>query len=311
MVHHHHAHNHSHHHSPINYGWAFGIAVTLNFGFVVLEIVYGNLSHSLALIGDAVHNFSDVFALLLAWGATILTQRHSTQRYTYGMKRTSILAALINSVLLVLVTGGMAWEAIQRAIHPVNVSGETIVWVAAVGIAINLVTALMFFAGRKHDLNIRGAFLHLASDAAVSLGVVIAGVLITLTGWSWLDPVVSLLIAGVILLGTWGLLKDSVNLALDSVPENIDPRKVSEHLLQLPGVVSLHDLHIWAMSTTETALTVHLVVNEVGWNDRLLAQATDDLHGTFGIEHVTVQRESGDADYPCRHCVPIEARSHS
>ena len=300
---------HQHNHAPATYGRAFAIGVTLNLAFVLFEIVYGNLSHSLALIGDAAHNFSDVFALLLAWGASILVQRRSTQRYTYGMKRTSILAALINAVLLVFVTGSIAWESVHRLAEPSVVSGQTVVWVATVGIFINLVTAFMFFSGRKTDLNLRGAFIHLSADAAVSLGVVIAGGLIAVTKWWWLDPIVSLIIAGTILISTWGLLRDSVNLSLDSVPQGIDPRLVKEQLLRLPGVISLHDLHIWGMSTTEIALTVHLVVNDTICNDAFLAQAVDNLHDTFGIEHITLQREIGDTAYPCRHCVPVESAS--
>jgi cobalt-zinc-cadmium efflux system protein len=264
------------------------------------------LSHSLALVGDAAHNFSDVFALLLAWGASILVQRRSTLRYTYGMRRTSILAALINAIILLLVTGGIAWEAIQRLSQSDTVNGQTIMWVAAVGIVINLASAFMFFSGRNTDLNLRGAFLHLASDAVVALGVVITGGLIALTGWWWLDPIVSLVIAGVILIGTWELLRDSLNFALDSVPAGIDPMQVKSHLLHLPGVDSIHDLHIWGMSTTETALTVHLVVKESTCDDAFLVQAVADLHDTFGIEHITLQRETGDPAYPCHHCIPVE-----
>ena len=299
--------HHDHNHAPANYGRAFAIGVSLNLGFVAIELIYGSLSHSLALVGDAAHNFSDVFALLLAWGASILVRRRSTLRYSYGMRRTSILAALINAVILLLVTGGIALEAVQRFAHPDAISGQIIMWVAAIGIGVNVVGALMFFSGRKSDLNLRGAFLHLASDALVSLGVVIAGGLIAVTGWWWLDPLVSLIIAVVILIGTWNLLVSSLNFALDSVPEGINPAKVQDHLLHLPGVVSLHDLHIWGISTTETALTAHLVVNEAPCDDGFLAQAVDELHDTFGIEHITLQREYGDPAYPCVHCVPVEA----
>jgi len=302
------AHHHDHDHAPVNYGRAFAIAVGLNLAFVGIEVFYGGLSHSLALLGDAAHNFGDVFALVLAWGASILVKQHSTMRYSYGMRRTSILAALVNAVILLLVTGGIAWEALQRFHQADQVSGSTIMWVAALGIIINLTSALLFFAGRQHDLNLRGAFLHLASDALVAVGVVIAGALIALTGWQWLDPLVSLAIAGVILIGTWDLLRGALNFALDSVPEGIDPGEVRDHLLRLPGVASLHDLHIWGMSTTETALTVHLVVPDSTCSDSFLAQASDELHDTFGIEHVTLQRETGDSAYPCRYCVPAESR---
>lgn len=298
------AHSH-HHHGPSSYGRAFAIGVALNLGFVILELFYGNLSHSLALVGDAAHNFSDVFALLLAWGASVLVRRRATQHYTYGMRRTSILAALINAVLLLIAIGGIALEAIQRLGQPATVSGETVIWVAAAGIAVNAATALLFFSGRNNDLNIRGAFLHMAADALVSVGVVITGGIILLTGWAWLDPVVSLVISAVILVGTWGLLRESINLALDAVPQGIDTSRVQEYLQRLPGVLSVHDLHIWAMSTTETALTCHLVVGNGPCDDAFLTQTASELHDSFGIEHVTLQRETGDPAHACNGCEPL------
>jgi cobalt-zinc-cadmium efflux system protein len=300
---------HHHDHGPANFGRAFAIGVTLNLGFVLLELFYGSVSHSLALIGDAAHNFSDVFALVLAWGASVLVQRRATLHYTYGMRRTSIFAALINAVLLT-VTGGLAWETIRRFSQPDAVSGQTMMWVAAVGIVVNTLTALLFLSGRKQDLNLRAAFLHMVADAVVAAGVVVSGGLILLTGWSWLDPLVSLVIAIVLLVGTWGLLRESVNLALDAVPEGIDTLKVQEYLRRLPGVQSVHDLHIWGMSTTEVALTAHLVMNEAG-SDAFLAQTAHELHDTFGIEHSTLQVETGDPSHPCQNCEPLTALASS
>jgi cobalt-zinc-cadmium efflux system protein len=289
-----------HHHEPTRHGRAFMIGVVLNVTFVVVEAVYGYLGHSLALVADAGHNLSDVLGLLLAWGASILVQRRPTPRRTYGLRRTSILAALINAVALLVAIGGIAWEAIRRFREPGQVAGGTVIWVAAVGIVINAVTAWLFLAGRKEDLNIRGAFLHMAADAGVSLGVVLAGIAILATGWTWIDPVVSLIIVAVILVSTWGLLRDSVNLALDAVPEDIDVARVQAYLASLPSVQAVHDLHIWGMSTTETALTAHLVIPNPSDDDALLAKACAELHDQFGIEHATLQVERGDPAYPCR-----------
>ena len=290
----------AHHHESVNYGRAFAIGVALNVTFVVVEAVYGYFANSLALIADAGHNLSDVLGLLLAWGASVLAQRQPTSRRTYGFRRSSILAALINAVVLLIAIGGIAWEAVRRFDMPNAVEGGTVIWVAAVGIVINAVTAWLFVAGRKEDLNIRGAFLHMAADAAVSLGVVVAGIALLVTGWVWLDPTVSLIIVAVILVGTWGLLRDSVNLALDAVPEDIDVSQVQAYLASLPGVKEVHDLHIWGMSTTETALTAHLVLPNIQAVDALLTHVCDDLHDRFSIEHVTLQIENGDRAYPCR-----------
>jgi len=290
---------HHHDHGPTNYGWAFAIGVALNLTFVLIEAFYGYVAHSLALIADAGHNLSDVLGLLLAWGASILARRLPTQRRTYGLRRSSILAALINSVVLLITVGGIAWEAIRRFNVPGPVAGATVIWVAVVGIVINTATALLFLSGRKSDLNIRGAFLHMAADAGVSLGVVLAGIAILATGWLWLDPVVSLMIVIVILVGTWGLLRDSLNLALDAVPENIDVVRVQAYLASLPDVSDVHDLHIWGISTTETALTAHLIVREITGGDALLSRVCKELHDEFGIEHATLQLEAGDSAYPC------------
>jgi len=289
-------HNHEH---AATYDRAFAVGVGLNALFVVIEATFGVLSNSLALLGDAGHNLNDVLALLLAWGAAALSRRQPTLARTYGWRRSSILAALANALALFLVVGGVAWEAIRRLAEPAPVEGSTVIWVATVGIAINGVTAMLFMSGRKHDLNIRGAFLHMASDALVSLGVAITGVAIFVNGWLWLDPAVGLLIGAVILIGTWGLLRDSFNLALDAVPTGINPAGVQQYLQTLPGVVEVHDLHIWAMSTTETALSAHLVVDELPTDDRLLARIADELHDKFDIEHPTLQVERGDPDHPC------------
>jgi len=284
--------------SQKNWGSAFSIGVTLNLGFVVIEIIFGLAAHSLALLADAGHNFSDVLGLLLAWGASTLSRRAPTERRTYGLKSSSILAALFNAIFLLVSVGAIAWEAIRRLAHPPEVAGETITWVAAVGIVVNTITALLFFSGRKSDLNIRGAFLHMAADAAVSLGVVVAGIVIVRTGEIWIDPVVSLGIAVVIVWGTWGLLRDSINLALLAVPEGIEMRAVKEYLATLPHVKAVHDLHVWPMSTTETALTAHLVRDVSDCDCGLLDKAARDLQDRFQIQHITLQFETGE--HECR-----------
>ncbi|MCW5854090.1 MAG: cation transporter [Anaerolineae bacterium] len=293
------AHTHTHNHGPADYGRAFAIGVALNLGFVALEFFYGTLSHSLALVADAGHNLSDVLALVLAWGASVLVRRRPTQTHTYGLRRTSILAALFNALLLLVAIGAIGWEAVRRLMNPGPVEGETVIWVALVGIVINTATALMFMRGREHDINIRGAFLHMAADAGVSLGVVLAGFAILATGWTWLDPVVSLAIVAVIFIGTWGLLKDSVNMALDAVPGGINLTEVKDYLGGLPGVAEVHDLHVWPMSTTETALTAHLVIPNHQAGDALLNTTATELHDRFGIEHTTLQIEIGDTEDCC------------
>jgi len=302
-----HDHGHAHSHAPANFGRAFAIGIALNTGFFIIEAVFGVLSGSLALVADAGHNLSDVLGLLLAWGASVLVRRSPTPQRTYGLRRTSILAALFNAVFLLIAIGAIAWEAVGRFARPAPVAEGTVIWVALLGIAVNTATALLFMAGRKDDLNIRGAFLHMAADAGVSLGVVLAGLTILFTGWQWLDPTVSLLIAAVIFIGTWGLLRDSVNLALDAVPEGIDTAAVAAYLAALPGVTEVHDLHIWAMSTTETALTAHLVIPDGRDDDALLARVCAELHDRFGIEHTTVQIECGNPAHPC-NLASAEAR---
>ena len=293
-AHDHHSHGHGHVHAPASFGMAFAVGISLNFGFVLLETVYGLIADSVALVADAGHNLADVLGLVLAWWATSLAGKAPSLRRTSGLKRSSILASLVNAVVLLVGVGGIAVEAVRRLGEPSPVDGTIVMWVAAVGIAVNGFTAYLFLRGSKGDLNIRGAFLHLASDAAVSLGVVIAGLVIGYTGWLWLDPAVSLVIAAIIILGTWSLLRESLDLALDAVPIGIDPAKVEAFLRDLPGVVAVHDLHIWAMSTTETALTAHLVRPGGGLDDALLDDAADALTRRFGIAHATFQVEQGD-----------------
>ena len=288
---HNHTHDHGHSHAPANYNRAFAIGVALNVVYIVVEATYGILADSLALLADAGHNLSDVLGLLLAWGANYLAQRKPTERHTYGWRKSTILAALTNAVILLVAMGGIAWEAVQRFSDPLQVAGKTIIIVAAIGVVINTATALLFLSGRKQDLNIRGAFLHMAADAGVSAGVVLAGVVILSSGWLWIDPAVSLIITAIILVGTWGLLRDSFNLALDAVPAGIDPEAVKSYLSGLPGVKDVHDLHIWAMSTSETALTAHLLKPDAGDDDTLIEQVSRELHERFGIEHITIQWE--------------------
>jgi cobalt-zinc-cadmium efflux system protein len=292
--------SHQHDHGASNFNRAFAIGVTLNLAYVAVEATYGDLSNSLSLVADAGHNLSDVFGLLLAWGASYLVLRRPTRRRSYGWRRSSVFAALINAVVLLIAIGAIAFESIRRFGDPAPVAGKTVIIVASVGIVINAFTALLFARGRKGDLNVRGAYLHLASDAAVSAGVVIAGLIIVVTDWDWLDPVVSLLIVVVIFAGTWGLLVDAVNMALDAVPEGVDPALVERFLLALPGVEAIHDLHIWNISTTETAFTVHLVVAEGTANNDVLERASAGLHDEFGIEHATLQIENGDTVFECR-----------
>ena len=294
---HDHGADHGHAHAPKDFGKAFLIGVVLNASFVAVEAVYGILGNSLALLADAGHNLSDVLGLLLAWGASVLVKRAPTNRYTYGLRSTSILAALANAALLLLVTGGIAWEAVLRFRHPSEVAGMTVIVVAAVGVVINLATALLFMSGRKGDLNVRAAFQHMAGDAAIALGVVVAGFAILYTGWHWLDPAVSLVIALLVIFGTWGLLRDSVSLALDAVPPGIDFEKVRSFLASVPGVSEVHDLHIWGMSTTETALTAHLVCPQGFLGDAKRVEICEELREHFAIHHATIQIEI--AEHTC------------
>lgn len=287
---------------PAGFDGAFALGAALNTGFVAAEIVFGVAAHSVALLADAAHNFGDVLGLLLAWGAAWLGRRRPTRSRTYGYGRSTILASLANAVVLLVSVGAIAVEAVQRLAAGVpsgKVGGKTVMLVAAVGILVNGITAWLFARGRKGDLNVRGAFLHMAADAAVSAGVVVSGLVILLTGWAWLDPVASLGIATVILISTWGLLRDSVNLALDKVPEGVDGDAVCAYLAGLPGVAEVHDLHIWALSTTETALTAHLVRPGLGTDDALLRRACEELRDRFGVGHATLQVEDGDPAHPC------------
>lgn len=290
-----------HTHAPANYDRAFTLGITLNLAFVLAEAGAGWYGNSLALLADAGHNLGDVLSLLLAWGGRYLAGRAATPRRTYGMRRSSILAALANAIILLLAIGAIAWEALQRLSEPHVANGRIVLVVAAVGVVINTATALLFMRGRHTDLNIRGAFLHMAADAAVSLGVVLAGAMILLTHWYWLDPAVSLLIVVVIAIGSWQLLRESLDLALDAVPGSIDPKAVERYLQALPEVSSVHHLHIWAMSTTEVALTAHLIKADAQLDDDFLRRVHDELRHRFGIGHATLQLESGASAHDCAH----------
>jgi cobalt-zinc-cadmium efflux system protein len=300
---HHHGHSHVPAHAPGAFGTAFAIATVLNIALVVIQVVYGVLGHSMALMADAGHNAGDVLALVLAWASHAISRWHPTERYTYGFRSTSIIAALINATILLVVTGAIAWAAIERLFDPAPVAGATVMVVAAIGILINCAAAAILSRGHAHDLNvhdlnIHGAFLHLVADAAVSAGVVAAAVVILLTGWLWVDPVASLVISGVIVWSTWGLLRDAAKMSLQGVPPQIDPGAVRVYLQSLPAVAEVHDLHIWPMSTTETALTCHLVMPEGYPEADFLELVYADLQQRFGIEHPTIQIESGDR--PCK-----------
>lgn len=293
--------SHSHHHHPKpDYNRAFALGVTLNVVFIVVEAVYGVLADSLALLTDAGHNLGDVMGLLLAWGATYLASKPPTLRRTYGYSRLTILASMASGMLLLLAVTVIAWEAVNRFLEPAAPAGRTIMVVAGIGVIINALTAWFFVSGKDHDLNIRGAYLHMAADAAVSLGVVVSGLMIWQLGLAWLDPLSSLLIAAVIFWSTWGLLRDSLNLAIDGVPRELDPAEVRQWLLRQPGVQDLHDLHIWPMSTTETALTAHLLMPVPPAYDEFLHQLTQQLNERFCISHATIQIERGHVDKVCR-----------
>lgn len=292
---------HHHHHFRGDYNRLFFIAVLLNTVFVVVEAVFGIIADSLALIADAGHNLSDVLSLILAWGASVLAARKPTVRRTYGFKRATILASMLSAVLLLYALGAITWEAVGRFQVPAHIDGETVMLVAGVGVIINTLTALLFVSGRKQDLNIKAAFLHMAADAAVSLGVLIAGLTVIITGWLWLDPAVSLVIVVIILIGTLGLLFESTNLVVDAVPKGIDPTKVKKYLLNLTGVQAVHDFHIWGLSTSQNALTVHLVMPEGDQSDEFLHTLAAQLQEHFGIQHSTIQIERGDCNQSCQH----------
>lgn len=286
-----HANGHGHSHAPADFGRAFLIGIILNTGFVVIEAVYGWISGSMALIADAGHNLSDVLSLILAWGASVAAKQPPSGRFTYGYKSSTILAALANAALLLIAIGAITYETLNRMAEPAPVQGMTMIVVAGIGIAINTGTALMFLRGRHHDINVRGAFLHMAADALVSLGVVLAGFAILFTGAHWIDPAVSLIIVAVIAWGTWGLLKDSVSMSLLAVPKGISEGAVRSYLVGLEGVIEVHDLHIWPMSTTETALTAHLVIPGGHPGDAFLREIAHELEHHHRIGHVTLQVE--------------------
>jgi cobalt-zinc-cadmium efflux system protein len=299
---HHHHHDH-HHDAPATFGLAFAIGIALNGGFVILEGAYGILYGSMALVADAGHNLSDVLGLVIAYAASVLAARVPTARFTYGFKASSILAALINASLLLVALGAILVETLRRLFDPAPVMGGPIMAIAAIGIVINTITALMFMRGRHHDINIRGAYLHMAADAAVSAGVVVAGFLITLTGWRWIDPVTSLLIVGVIAYGTWDLLSSALKMGLHGVPAAVDERAVQDYLCARPGVRAVHDLHIWPMSTTETALTAHLVIPAGHPGDAFIHALAHELEHDFGVHHTTFQIETEGHD--CHGCEAV------
>ncbi len=292
-------HHHHHHGDPDSQGRAFVIAIVLNTIFVAVEFAYGVIASSTALMADAGHNLSDVLGLLLALGAAILARRTPSGRFTYGLRSSSILAALTNAMFLMVACGGIAWEAVQRFSEPHVVAGLTVSLVACIGIGINGLSAWLFVKGSKGDLNIRGAYLHMLADAAVSLGVAVAGVAMVYTGWYWLDPLVSLAIVAVIVIGTWGLLRESLQLALNAIPAHIDGAAIETYLRQCRGVADIHDLHIWGMSTTESAMTVHLVMPEGYPGDAFMDDIICTLRDKFSIQHSTLQVEQGTTDHSC------------
>jgi cobalt-zinc-cadmium efflux system protein len=303
------AHSHGHLHLD-NDGLrrAFVWGAGLNVAFVLVEAAAGIFAGSLSLLADAGHNASDVLGLLLAWGATVLAKSGTSERRTYGLRRSTILVALLNAVFLLIALGGVAWEAVQRLLHPQPVLTTTVIWVALIGVAINGFSAWLFH-GRHHDLNARGAYLHLLADAGVSFGVVVAAIALRFTGWLWLDPAASLAVVAMVAVGTWGLLRDALDLALDAVPRGIDLQEVRTFLLGVPAVDDVHHLHVWGMSTSEVALTAHLVVRAGGSSDGVLAAAVGGLRQRFGIGHATLQVESADcADAPC-HDAPVQGAS--
>jgi cobalt-zinc-cadmium efflux system protein len=292
-------HDHSHPPAPDGIRTAFLVAAALNVAFVIFEVVFGFRSGSLALLSDAGHNLGDVLGLLLAWGAILLARRAPSARHTYGLRRSTILAALANAVVLLVAVGAVALEAVQRLRHPGPVAAPTVIAVASLGIVVNGLSAWLLGRGRREDLNVRAAASHLAADAAVSLGVVLTGVALVFTHWSWLDPVVSLLVSALIVGSTWGILRESLDLAMDAVPGRIDPAAVRAYLEAVPGVVEVHDFHVWAMSTTEIALTAHLVTDCATLDDDLTARIAHDLLERFGIVHPTIQWESAGRTRPC------------
>jgi cobalt-zinc-cadmium efflux system protein len=298
---HDHGHPHGHAHGPVDAtSRAFAIGVTLNLAFVAVEAGFGFWADSLSLLADAGHNFSDVLGLVAAWWAVSLARRAPSGRFTYGLRASTIVAAFANAILLVLAVGGISWEALRRLAEPVPVGEFTMIGVALVGVAINVITAIMLSRGRQDDMNMRGAYLHMVADAAVSVGVAVAGAGIILTGWLWLDPAVSLGIAVVILLGTRGLFQEALRLSLHAGPAGIDLAVVRDYLQQQPGVREVHDLHVWGMSTTETALTAHLVMTGGHPGNDFLRRVAGELEAKFRIGHPTLQIELADGAGSCR-----------
>lgn len=285
-----HAHAHPAH-GPKSFDRAFAIGISLNLGFVLIEAFYGWQVNSLALLADAGHNLSDVGGLILAWAAMAATRLLPNDRHTYGWRRGSILASFINAVILLVAMGSLGWEALQRLQEPVAIAGGTVMLVAGVGVLVNSVTAWLFLSGSRSDLNLRGAYLHMAADALVSVGVVLAGALYLWRGWSWIDPAASLAIALVIVIGTWSLFRKSLHLLFDGVPEQVDLPAVRQFLLSQPGVCDVHDLHVWAMSTAEVALTAHIRMAPLPGDDRFLRATSEELREHFGIAHSTLQLE--------------------
>lgn len=297
---HHHGHDHHHHHeAPETFNLAFGLAIGLNFAFTLIEAIYAIAANSMSLLADAGHNLGDVLGLLFAWGASYLVTKGVTKKFSYGYKRTTILAALANSLILVAASAIIAYESIYKLFHPVQVSEMIIIIVALIGIFINGGTALLFMRKRNDDLNIKGAFLHLAYDAVISLGVVITGVIILFTHYLWLDPIVGILIVVMILWGTWGLLRDSTHLMLDAVPQNIDIEEVQQYLETITGVTAVHDLHIWGLSTKDIALTCHLIIPEGSFTEKDFRKINHELEHRFKISHSTIQIEKGNGEINC------------
>lgn len=297
--HHSHSHSHNHHHGPKNYNLAFAIGISLNIIFVLIEGLYGYFANSLALIADAGHNLSDVAGLVVAWVAFWLSTKKPTANFTFGMRKSSILSALFNAVFLLIAVGIILWEAIHRIVSPNTVEARTVMIVAGIGIVINTLTAFLFFRDKNDDINIRGAYLHMVADALISLGVVISALIISYTSWTWIDPLVSIIISLVIIYGTWGLLKDSIRLSMDAVPAGIDPVAVKKYLAELPNVREIHDLHIWAMSTTETALSVHITMNTNQADNSMLSDISTHLKHQFKIDHPTIQIELYEKNFEC------------
>lgn len=287
--------DHHHHAPPADPGRAFAIGIAINVAFVVVEAIAGVVADSTALLADAAHNLGDVLGLAMAWGATVLARRERTPRRTYGLRRATILAGLANAMLVLVAVGGVTWEAIRRLGTPAQIDGGLVAIVATVGVVVNCAAALLFARGRDRDVNRRGAYLHLMADAAVSAGVVVAGVIVWQTGWSWIDPVTSIVVSIVILAGTVGLLRDALNLLLDAVPAHVDPAAVEAYLAALPNVAGVHDLHIWPISTTEIALTAHLVIPWSACGPTFLHDTAHDIEHRFGIGHTTLQLEPADA----------------